>query len=220
MRSRLRFVYPNSIKETKEKERERKECAREDPKINLSSELTRKGTCPIEVRPSAVFAGPYGSLRAPMLHCCCRCRGHPESARGGKCHRTRKQLLRSAGALGALWQPDALHLRLPPSLPLHPPLSSIWQIRSSAKHSMAESRMRKKSEREGRKKERKKEREREWKRERKRSPPPPPPRRSANSGPQRVERNVRRTNCADFYKTRELRGTCFSLDLILFVLYI
>lgn len=37
-------------------------------------------------------------------------------ARGGKCHRTRKQLLRPAGALGALWQPDALHLRLTPFL--------------------------------------------------------------------------------------------------------
>jgi len=42
-------------------------------------------------------------------------------ARSGKCHRTRKQLLRPAGALGALWQPDALHLRLTPLLP--PPSS-------------------------------------------------------------------------------------------------
>lgn len=176
--------------------------------------MTRKGTCPIEVRPSAVFAGPYGSQRAPTLHCCCRCCGHPESTRGGKCHRTRKQLLRPAGALGALWQPDALHLRLTPFLPLHPLLSSIWQIRSSAKHSMAGSRMKKKVGKKKNEEEREKERESEWEKEkgaRRRR------RRSANSGPQRVERDVYRTNCADFYETREWRGTWSSLDLMVLV---
>lgn len=72
------------------------ERAREDPRINLASELTRKDTCPIETRPFCGFCG--GALRgptiAPTIALRCRVAAGMLRARDGKCHRTRKQLLR------------------------------------------------------------------------------------------------------------------------------
>lgn len=124
-------------KERKRRRRRRKwERAREEPRINLASELTRKGTCPIEVRPSAVFAGPYGSHRASGValrcRCCCRCCGHAESAGRQVSSHPKTAALAGRGPRGPLAAGC-------PPLKTHSPSASTFLARVSDKSDLPQS---------------------------------------------------------------------------------
>lgn len=192
------------------------ERAREDPRINLASELTRKDTCPIETRPFCGFCG--GALRgptiAPTIALRCRVAAGMLRARDGKCHRTRKQLLRRPargprGPLAAGCPP------LKAQSPSSPPSSRV-----SNKSDLPQSIVRRGGEGDGRgtgtgdrgPEEREKEAEKERKGKKKRKDGGRARRATGRRtlGPQLLRigaRDVRGTNCADFYEARELPRT-------------
>lgn len=85
-------VFGGKESATKGREREgekEQKLVREDPRINLASELTRKGTCPLRFALLRFLRGPTGPSSGVAVAVAA---GVLES--GGKCHRTRKQLLR------------------------------------------------------------------------------------------------------------------------------
>lgn len=93
---------------------------------------------PIEVCPSAVFTealrATVPTLPLPLMLLLLLLFDCKHVERGGKCHRTQKQLLLPR-ALGALWQSDALHLRL--HSPSYPPPSSRISDKSDLPQSTA-----------------------------------------------------------------------------------